>query len=709
MCLPLVLLGLLPSHGSAEDAKQQNDPRQFWSFRALTRPETPRVEHRDRMRTAVDAFVLARLEKVGLHFSSDAERVRLVRRASFDLLGLPPSPEEVEHFVQDGRPDAYGQLLDRLLASPHFGERWGRHWLDGAGYSDVTGTDNDAGIISLSPGKWLYRDYVVRAINEDRSYALFLTEQLAGDEMMDWRQTKSFTSEIREKLVATGFLRNAADVTDAKELNTSDIRHGVWQRTGEVLASNLLGLTLHCAQCHDHKFEPISQVDYYRFLALLAPVYNTEKWVIPKDRALADVAPVQKAEIEHHNAELNKAIDAKKKRLADSKMDRSLAESLHREVAVLEGQRRSFGSIQATYDVGPPGRTFLLKRGNHERPGKEVAPGFPEVLCRSEKDALLPPTSSVNGSSGRRLGLARWLTDWSSPAGALMLRVRVNRIWQHLFGMGLVSTSDNLGLSGVRPTHPELLDWLAAEFRDQGGQLKPFLKLLMMSSVYRQDSASREDDRREGTRQRSDPATIDPDNKLLWRMRLRRLESEALRDAMLVVSGKLDALMGGPPIAVEGSADGRFDIKMKGLPTPTSHHRRSLYLLARRNYHPTFAAAFDQPFMNTNCPCRPSSAVVLQSLAMMNDPFVLEQARYLAERVDRLPGADSLDKKFDGAFRLVLSRPPTPGQLGLCRELYRKQLGHPDLAKLPADEARREALGHLCHMLLSANEFLYVP
>ena len=301
------------------------EDRQFWAFTKPSRPSVPNVRHAARVRTPIDAFLLAKLEAKGLSFTVDADPTALVRRAYLDLLGLPPSPEEVQAFLADARPDAFEQLVDRLLASPHYGERFGRHWLDVAGYVDTIGFDTDATNILLSDGKWLYRDYVIRAFNDDKPYDRFITEQLAGDELYDWRRSARFTPEIREALIATGYLRTAADETLQNELNTADILQARAEHTMEVVASNLLGLTLNCARCHNHKFDPIPQEDYYRLMATLTPAYNPQAWrpVVPTetktipDRGLPDVSPAEQAEIERHNGELDRQLAELRTALAE--------------------------------------------------------------------------------------------------------------------------------------------------------------------------------------------------------------------------------------------------------------------------------------------------------------------------------------------------------------------------------------------------------
>jgi hypothetical protein len=736
--------------------------RRFWAFQPLATVEVPQVKNAGQARTFVDAFILRRLEADNLRLADPADRATLLRRVTFDLVGLPPTPDEIEAFLADPSPDAYERLVDGLLASPHFGERWGRHWLDAAGYSDIIGGDNDAGIIKLSEGKWKYRDYVVRAYNEDMPYDRFLVEQLAGDELVDWRAAPSFTPEIEQSLVATGFLRSAADDTDEKELATPDIQHGVLQRTGEVVANNLLALTLGCAKCHDHKYEPIAQREYYGFLAAFTPIFNLDAWLPPKGRALADISPAQKAEAERHNAEVDrqaaeienekteikrpareKVLEVKlaalpepiradvkraretpadKRTMVDEYLADKFKQALEigdaevaalldapqtariaacdRRIAELRAGRRAWGTIQAAYDVGPPPATRILNRGNHETPGAAVEPGFFAVLSSSESPAAADrsaPAPPAGETSGRRLALARWLTDWTSPAGGLAARARVNRVWQHLFGTGLVPTSENLGLSGAEPTHPELLDWLAARYVADGRRIKPLVKLLVMSAVYRQASSSGSDG----------PSAADPENRLLARMPLKRLEAEIVRDAILSVSDQLDLALGGPSLPLEVQPDGMV-VLQKTSPAPAAS-RRSLYVLARRNYHLSLLGVFDQPTMSTNCPNRQQSAVVLQSLTMLNDARVIDAAEKFARRVLDTAARHDAAAQIGLSFRIALGRDPSPAEMARSQELLSEHAAELATADVPADELPPRALAHLCHMLLNSNEFLYVP
>jgi hypothetical protein len=736
--------------------------RDFWAFRPPVRPAVPPVKRTDRVRTPIDAFVLARLEAKGLSFSPDADRLTLLRRVHHDLLGLPPSPDEMDAFLADTAPGAYERLVERLLASPHYGERWARHWLDAAGYADTVGTDNDAEIIRVRDGLWRYRDYVVRALNADRPFERFLTEQLAGDELVDWRSAAKFTPGIVEALTATGFLRTAVDNTTEAELNRPLERHEVLHGTLEILGSNLLGLTVSCARCHDHKFDPIPQEEYYRLLACLTPAYNPQAWVQPQDRHVEDVSAADKQALIRHNAEIDRQAAVLNGKLADllrphqqrlfevklatlpeviradvrtalamppgkrsvvqnyladklgpglkvrpdetekglTESERHEAERLRREVTAVQGRRVVPGKIQALVETGPPPATHLLRRGSHLTPGPEVAPGFLSLLTPPGETVAIPPAPAGAKTSGRRTALARWLTRPDHP---LTARVLVNRVWQQYFGEGIVATPDNFGRSGARPTHPELLDWLATEFVRGGWGLKQLHRLILTSTVYRQASASPLP-----AAGGADPRQVDPGNQLLWRMRLRRVEAEVVRDSVLAISGRLDRTPGGPPVPIETRKDGMVVVAGKGLASPTAADRRSLYLLARRNYQLSLLNVFDQPVMSTNCTRRSPSTVPLQALTFLNDAFILEQAEHFARRVVAAAGPDAR-RRIETAFRLALVRSPTAAESEAALRLLERQASrHRTQPNARPEEASLRALAHLCQMLLCTNEFLYV-
>ncbi len=747
------------------------EDREFWAFRKLTVSALPQVRQKERVRTPVDAFLLKKLEEKGIGFSIDAHHRSLVRRLYLDLIGLPPAPREVDAFLADRSPGAYERLVDRLLASPHFGERWGRHWLDEAGYTDTLGGDTDfvAGKQPLgAPGKWKYRDYVIGSLNQDMPYDRFLLEQLAGDELVDWRAAQEFSPEIRRLLQATGFLRVAADDTDQDVLNTPDIRYGVLQRTVQTFASNVLGLTVGCAQCHDHKYDPISQLDYYRLTAVFTPAYNPQQWLQPDDRSLPDASPEEKESIDRSNRQwdlqikpfrrkLNALYHPYGQRLMEEKLaqvpeviredlrvalksfenelrpaQRYLKEKfepvvmpgeqeiqallnpeqlervsrLKNRIAGLEKHRRTYGTLQAVVDREPP-PTYFLVRGNYLTPGPEVKPGVPAVLTDPGNDPWLGANGTTGRSSGRRLALARRLTDPNASAFNLVARVRVNRIWQRLFGQGIVATSDNFGRNGAPPTHPELLDWLGGRFVTNGWRVKPLVRLLVTSTVYRQVSGlpGPEASPRAGRHFRI-AMGVDPGNSLLWRMRLRRLESEIVRDSIMAVSGKLVRTMGGPAIRLHGGRDGMVTVSAQDLAHRGDQWRRSLYLVGRRNYNLTLLSVFDQPKMSMNCTRRDTSAAVLQTLAMLNDAFVLEQARSFAGRVAGL--APDRSKRIELAFRLALARKPSLEEVSWSQQLLDREVGRHLAAESSAEAADLKALASLCQMILNSNEFLHV-
>ena len=753
-----------PADTGAEVNEQEHA---FWAFRRLTPPSVPQFVNRDRplrktLRTPIDAFILAKLAKHGLSWSPDARPLRLVRRAYFDLIGLPPSPEQTDAYLRDTAPNGYERLIDRLLASPHFGERWGRHWLDVVGYTDLVSYDGDTtGIFGFIEDRWRYRDYVIEAFNGDKPYDRFLAEQIAGDELVDWRTAKQYTPEIVATLAATGFWRNAEDRSEsAKEI---EYKWSFLHNTMQTFGTGVLGLTLRCARCHDHKHEPIPQRDYYRLLSLITPAFNVENWKNPKQRAIPAVSATQKAEIDATNAAINKLVAERKADIvavkeirqqqlfaaklksvpeplrADAQTavatpaekrsevqrglvqkfgdqltvkseeveqaltaeDKAAIAKVNQTIAELNQRVKTHGWIQAVYDVGPAPATHLLERGEFKTPGPQVRPGFIGMLSDEPTtfESLVRP---VPGSSGRRTALSRWLTKHDTPASALVARVMVNRIWQHLTGVGIVSTSENLGMSGDAPTHPELLDWMAAEFVENAWRIKPLIKTIMMSTAYRQAS------RREVLATTDpNPRDIDPENHLLWRARLRRLESEVIRDAMLAASGRFDATMGGQPVPLKYRRDGVASFDREKLPTLSSTWRRSVYLFQRRVYHLTVLGVFDQPVIAGSVCRRNASAVALQSLSMMNDDLALEQAEHFADRVWHQAGPSAAEQ-IELAFRVALSRPPDTQEVQWSSELLQQQTNRYQSGGSSAAEAARKALMHLCRVLFNSSEFLYV-
>jgi hypothetical protein len=743
------------------------EDRRFWAFVPPTAAAVPQPRAGHLVRTPIDAFLLARQEAKGLTFSPEASRRTLLRRASLDLIGLPPTPDELAAFLADTHPDAYEQQIDRLLESPHYGERWGRHWLDVAGFTDSPHyTPDKAGNI-LTFDDWRYRDYVIRSFNQDKPYNRFLTEQLAGDECVDWKTSTAYTPEIMDPLIATGYLRTTPDWTHSV-VEYPNYRFDTLSRVVDNVSTGVLGLTMNCVRCHRHKFDPIPQEDYYRLMAVFATAYNPDEWLRPAERFLADVAPPEKAEIDRHNAmvetrtaeiakELEKLRAPHKKQIfagkleklpavlradieaalalpaaqrneiqrylagkfeallavSDQELGNSLSESekqavssLTTENATLLASRRTFGRIQGLCDVGKPPALHLLIRGDPTTPGKVVEPGFPAVLCAPDRPAIERPAETKGDSSGRRLALAKWLTSRGHP---LTARVMVNRIWQHHFGKGIVATPENFGHSGTPPTHPELLDWLAVDFMEHGWSVKRLHRLIMTSTAFRQSA------RRPQPGEPSAASMVDPENELLWRMNLRRLEAEVLRDAVLAVSGKLDRTPGGPPVAVDANPDGLVTVSEKG-PTPTSHWRRSVYVRSLRGSHPlgqgfklSMFEIFDFPEIVINCTHRSNSTTPLQSLALVNSKFMRDQARHFAERVYASAGETSpASRLIESAFWLALGRSPGSDELRFCEAFLSSQTEVYLSEKQSPEESARQALASLCLMLLASNEFLYI-
>ena len=753
-----------PSDETA-DPPLTDDDRDWWSFRSPEHPSTPSVRSPSRVRSAIDAFVLARLEKRDLTLNVDADPVTLVRRVFLDLTGLPPTPSQVAHYLSDQSPDRHERLVDRVLASPDYGPRWARHWLDAAGYVDVRGTDSDHGTINLLDGIWRYRDYVIESFDNDLPYDQFLTQQIAGDELVDWRNAQTYDDSVRRSLIATGFLRLAADKTSKAvgKLDRAPIRHQVINDTLANLGTNLLGLTLQCAQCHSHKFDPISHVDYYRFRALITPAFNRQSWINSSDRHLHVIPEDQSKKFDARNAKIDEEIKELSKSISDLRADfrdrvrskkleqlpepiradteKSLAtpaknrtsiekylagklgpllevtdpeidsaldeqalgviDGTKSQIDALKAERHDPGKIQALWDVGPPPTQYLLRRGDFQTPGAIVFPGIISVLDSPDTPFQVTVPKPAQLTSGYRSALARWLTHPDHP---LTTRVFVNRVWQHYFDRGIVETVDNLGRGGALPSHPRLLDWLANELVRSGWRLKHLHRQILTSTTYRQTSRSSPDPALE---RRS--RMVDPENRLLWRMPLRRLESEAIRDSVLTVSGTLDRTFGGPPVLVKAVDGGGVEIDAEKLATPTSEFRRTIYVVSRRNYHMAELRVFDQPSLATNCTQRNNSAVVLQSLTFLNGSFVQRQSGHFADRVKRSVGDDEL-ARIDRSFRLALCRGPSTEEIALGRDLLAKQIGlyrqaDPVLTpKAAADLALRD----LCQMLLNTSGFLYI-
>jgi hypothetical protein len=749
--------GEISAKADGPDREVTDADRRFWSFQPPSRPAVPSVKHSDRVRNAIDSFVLSSLEKKGLTLAPEAPRLVLLRRATLDLTGLPPMPKEIDEFLHDKRPDAYERLIDRLLASPRYGERWGRHWLDLAGYADSEGI-LDADYVRTAA--WRYRDYVIRAFNDDKPYDRFLKEQLAGDELYDYwtanRTQKELPARVVEGLIATGYLRCASDTSRPDFVNIKNAPgyyHQTLNDTVQIVSSSLLGLTVQCARCHSHKYDPIPQTEYYRMTAIFMGAYRPEKWVPQVERRLFEASAAQEKEAKEHNAKVDAAVaalkkeaDALRRKFADrlfqerlaalpaqirddvrlalatapakrsevqkylavkfeaelrpppaalpatlaksypeyQQQSKSLTERMQAEVA----KRRTFPEIRALYDLPGAAKTHLLRRGDYLQPGREVTPGALSALAAPKPFRWQTPPKGAR-TSGRRLAFAEWLTQLGHP---LTARVLVNRLWLHHFGEGLVATPDNFGHAGAAPSHPELLDWLAVEFVARKWSVKEMHRLMMTSAAYRQSSTPDTAAIREARK-------VDPEDRLLWRQRLRRLEAEALRDSILSVSGSLNTTMYGPPVPMLRQPDGEVV-----TPTGAAGNRRSVYLQVRRSQPLTLLQIFDQPVIETNCPRRGVSTVASQALTLLNSDFLTRQADAFAARVLK----EKPDDPAALALLLAFGRPTTEKEKARLAGFVKEQAGRYVAAGAGKEQAARKATADLCQMLLSANEFVYI-
>ncbi len=834
------------------------EERNFWSFTPIHSPEIPQVQHTDRVRTPVDAFLLRRLEENGLEFSADADRRTFIRRATFDLTGLPPLPEEVRRFVEDTDSDAVEKLIDRLLESPEYGERWGRHWLDVAGYADSEGYTIDDVVRQHA---YHYRDYVINSFNDNLPFDQFIREQIAGDEMIGFPK-KNLTPDEARKLIATGFLRMVPDGTGSGGVEQPVARNQVVADAIQVVGSSLLGLTIQCAQCHNHRYDPIPQVEYFQIRAIFEPAYDWKNWRNPKARlvslyndedrsAAAEVEAVaKKVDVEygqlsekliaetledqlaqHVPAELQGALreayqsPAKERTAAQNehlkkypkilKISRGSLYLYDREIRIqLAGLKKNHaakckqhvetaqtkvlanlesdvskallsaiqttpakrsetqqellgrqGDIEVTLDnlvqfddkaaaelaqlkteidnckerapqleavrtraneirakkpkenfvralTESPGKvpdTLFFSRGDYRNPEQQIMPAVLTVPAVGESSFAISANSDDLPTTGRRLAYANHLTSGRHP---LVARVLVNRFWMHHFGKGIVPTPSDFGLLGQRPSHPDLLNWLAADFMHSGWDVKRFHRLVMTSTVYRQALRTVR------------PNDSDPDNVLLSGTSIRRLEAETLRDSMLRVSGNLNAKRFGPPvpvmpdrvgqivIGVENQNAGRpgSEIDMKG-----EEFRRSVYVQVRRSRPLAMLDTFDGPRMSPNCETRPSSTVAPQSLMLMNSDFVLEQSNIFAARLINEAGDDRLPQ-IQLAWELAFGTAPTGDESDQAIAFIAGQAeyfgGSEEAKKLVKGDKQQTpdflALASFCQMLISSNRFLYI-
>jgi mono/diheme cytochrome c family protein len=644
--------------GVASIFKLSEAQRSFWSFRTVTNPGPPAVKNKAWPTSAIDRFILAKLEENALAPAPAADKPTLIRRAYFDLIGMPPSPGEIAEFVRDDSPGAFDRVVDRLLASPHYGERWGRYWLDVARYGEDQAHSFQP---RLYPNGYRYRDWVVRSLNRDIPYDRFVLEQIAGDQLGG--------PDRAERLAALGFFAcGPVYYGDAQ-------RHDQYADRIDTLTRGFLGLTVACARCHDHKYDPIPTTDYYALEGVFASTEYVEEPAVPKEtvEAYKSAQSAMQAKDKEITAFLKAEADRLKVKVQgkDFKpVERMLTAEGKKKLtglrAELDGMKKKappkFPVIHTLGEGSKAIDSAVLIRGNPTTPGAKVARHFLTVLGGDQR-------SFAQGSG--RLDLAHAIASEQNP---LTARVMVNRVWQHHFGRGLVGSSSNFGVLGDRPSHPELLDWLAHQFIATGWSLKALHREIMLSSTYRQSS-------------RIDPGgqAKDPENVLLWRMNRRRLDVEAWRDAILAVAGRLDAKIGGPSVSLDAPAN----------------ERRTLYAAISRHDLASMLRLFDFPDPNITSGGRVETIVPLQQLFVLNSEFMIANAKAVASRISE-HGKTDAENRIRQAYLLLFGRPPTDREckLGL---VYLQQFESP---RSPRSDM--SGLDRYSQALLATNEFLFV-
>ena len=644
----------------------------WWSFRKPVRPAVPALEDAAWVRTPVDAFILKKLNDEKLSPAREASRAALGRRAYLDLHGLPPTAEQLDKFVNDPAPDAYDKLIDELLASSRYGEKWGRHWLDLVRYGDTSGFEQDPYLLYA----WRYRDYVIDSFNNDKPYDRFVREQIGGDELYP---------DEPLAMAGTGFYTvgpNRDMLYKVEDINRAETLVDWVDTTSSVF----LGLTVGCARCHDHKFDPIPQRDYMALQAIFLPAEKTRVFLQYDPARGYDLAEVSR------NVRLYEIGDQLTALLGPGGKDQPKKELTAEEQKKLEAIQQQLVQMFRTYKPGPfaPGihdinrespKAYLPARGG--QPPQEVAPGMPAALGGTTIPE--PPIDAL--STGRRKALAEWVGSKDNP---LTARVMVNRIWQYHFGRGLVGTPSDLGHRGGLPTHPELLDWLSTEFVNNGWSMKRLHKLIMTSSVYQQSS--------EVSKAATDR---DAENLYLSHFNRRRLLPEEIRDAMLQSSGVLNLKMAGRPVVPEVAREELYGLSGNGMWNPTAdkheHTRRSIYMLSRRTFRPAMFENFDAPDGILSCSRRVESNTAPQSLTLLNGQWTLQEANRLAEALAEVTDDNEVIRK---AWLAVYGRAPRPDEVATARtflEVQTAELG-----------SRKTAAAELGRVLYNTNEFLYV-
>ena len=706
---------------------QSSSGDEHWAFQPLKQVTPPEDPTGGALKT-IDKFILQKLREEQLQPVDPADKRTLIRRIYFDLIGLPPTPDQIDAFLADTSPEAYSKVVDRLLASQYYGERWGRHWLDVVRYADTAGDNSDCPV----PEMYLYRDYVIDALNADKPYDVFIHEQLAGDLLVK----ESSGERLAERVTATGYIALAKRFGNKPYV----YRHMEIGDMIDCTGRALLGITMACARCHDHKFDPMTNEDYYALygifestnysfsgseaskdrLNLVSLVYPQAEYLKRKQEYDEKAGPLveQIKELEGENSLttiinkrndeiplLEQQIDQRegkgedvtqlREKLARFVKERdearaALAEKLKEPKTQLAEIEQQYAPLVETIAFaaheGKPTDVPIQQMGDHEDPGEIVKRGVPQFLAGGR--ALDVP----EGTSGR-LQLARWLTEEGTLAGGLTARVMVNRIWQHHFGQGLVATPSNFGLNGRPPTNPALLEWLAGQFVDRGWSIKSMHRLIVHSQAYRRSS-----------RYDADCAAKDPAAEWLWRYNRRCLDAEAIRDAMLAVSGNLDRNRSGPhPFPPQKEWGYSQHNPFKEI-YPSNH--RSVYLMTLRNLRHPYLAIFDGPDPNLSTGKRTRSILPQQALYLMNNPFVGQQAAGFSQRLIEMDGDD--EGRIAWAHQVAWGRVATPAEIerGMdYLETYQAQLSHDDA---PEDRIKHEGWTSYARVMLTSNEFMYV-
>lgn len=687
--------------------EQGADWEVHWGFKKPEPVEPPQVKNEDWIRSPIDRFILARLEAAGLSPANPADRRTLIRRAYYDLTGLPPTPSEVKSFVDDHNPKAYEKLIDRLLDSPQYGEKWARHWLDVVRYAETNSFERDG----QKPNAWRYRDYVIRSFNDDKPYDQFIIEQLAGDELPD---------KTTESIIATGYYR--LGIWDDEPADPLQARFDELDDIISTTSQAFLGITTGCARCHDHKIDPIPAADYYGMLAFFHELTPYGKRGDERSYSQTDISP---PELRERYADLQSKIDALKPHMEEIEqrgivkmsapdqrksegpkrqelLDRKLADYLEpadlEPYTALKTERQRYeaelaalppreAALSVAECLPEPPETFVLLRGSPHAPGDKVEPHFPSLFESDEPQ--FPEVQLGSHSSGRRLTLARWI---ASPENRLTARVMANRVWQHHFGRGIVRSSNNFGQLGTPPTHPELLNWLAQRFVDLGWRMKPLHREIMLSSTYRMSSEANE------TALAKDPA-----NDLFWRFDMRRLNAEELRDSILAINGRINLEMFGPwvypKLSQEVLAGQSRPGEGWGKSIETERNRRSIYAHVKRSLPVPILSVFDFPDSDGSCEARFTTTQPAQALTMLNGDLLNEEAELFADRLRR--EEETLDDQVRRALELALCRPATSEEVERGKNLIGTLQNTHDI-----DGDR--ALDLYCLVVLNLNEFIYL-